>query len=142
MIELDRTVILQLAIVLFLMVILSTIVFKPFLKVLQERRDWVDGAEKKAKELQQRTEELMEKYRQAMAAAQAQGANIREEIRKESLAREMEILQRAMKGASGFLGEMKSKIQEETRVARGSLRLHAANLSREIAEKILGRGLS
>ena len=142
MIELDRTVILQLAIVLFLMVILSTIVFKPFLKVLQERRDWVDGAEKKAKELQQRTEELTEKYRQAMAAAQAQGANIREEIRKESLAREMEILQRAMKGASGFLGEMKAKIQEETRVARGSLRLHAANLSREIAEKILGRGLS
>ncbi len=142
MIELNSTVIIQLAVVLFLMVILSTIVFKPFLRVLQERRDWVEGAEKKAKELQRRTEELMEKYRQAMAAAQAQGANIREEIRKESLAREMEILQRAMEEANGFLGEMKSKIQEKTRVARGSLRLHVANLSREIAEKILGRGLS
>lgn len=123
MIELNSTVIIQLAIVFALMVILSTIVFKPFLRVLQARRDWVDGAEKKAKELQQRTEELMEKYRQAMAAAQAQGANIREEIRKESLARETEILQRAMEGANGFLGEMKSKIQEEVRVARGSLRL-------------------
>ena len=59
MIELNLTVIFQLAIVLILMVALSGMVFKPFLRVLQERRDWVEGAEKKARELQQRTEELM-----------------------------------------------------------------------------------
>ena len=142
MIELDRTIILQLVVVLFLMVILSSLVFKPFLRVLQRRRDWVEGAERRARELQQRTEELMEQYRESLAAAQAQGANIREEIRKESLAREMEILQRAMKEANGFLGEMKSKIQQETQAARTSLQMHARNLSRAIAEKILGRGLS
>lgn len=142
MIELNFTLIFQLAIVFFLMVVLSKMVFKPFLGVLQGRRDWVEGAERKARELQQRTEELMEQYRESMAAAQAQGANIREEIRKESLAREMEILQRAMEGANGFLGEMKSEIQQETQTARASLRMHAKNLSREIAEKILGRGLT
>lgn len=141
MIELNFTVIFQLAIVLTLMVALSNIVFKPFLEVSQERRDWVEGAERKARELQQRTEELMEQYRDAMASAQAQGANIREEIRRESLAREMEILQKAMEEANRFLGEMKAKIQEESQMARASLRLHAQNLSREIAEKILGRTL-
>ena len=139
MIELNFTVILQLAIVLILVVALSNIVFKPFLGVLQERRDWVEGAEKKARELQQRMEELMERYRDTLATAQAQGANIREEIRKESLAREMEILQKAMDEANRFLGEMKTKVQEESQTARASLRLHAQNLSREIAEKVLGR---
>jgi F0F1-type ATP synthase membrane subunit b/b' len=74
-----------------------------------------------------------------MATAQAQGADIREGIRKESLAREMEILQKAMEEANRFLGEIKAKIQEENQMARASLRLHAQNLSREIAEKILGR---
>ncbi len=139
MIELNFTLIFQLAIVLILMVALSNIVFKPFLEVSQERRDWVEGAERKARELQQRTEELMEQYRDAMASAHAQGANIREEIRKESLAGEMEILQKAMEEANRFLGEMKAKIQEESQMARASFRLHAQNLSREIAEKVLGR---
>ncbi len=139
MIELNFTVILQLFIVLILIVALSNIVFKPFLGVLQERRDWVEGAERKARDLQQRMEELMERYQDTLATAQAQGTNIREEIRKDSLAKEMEILQKVMDEANRFLGEMKGKIQEESQVARASLRLHAENLSREIAEKVLGR---
>jgi len=71
MIDLNFTIILQLAIVLILIGALSNIVFKPFLRVLQERRDWVEGAENKARELQQRMEELMEKYRDNIATAQA-----------------------------------------------------------------------
>ena len=47
----------------------------------------------------------------------------------------------AMEEANRFLEGMKGKIQEETQTARASLRLHAQNLSREIAEKILGRAL-
>ncbi len=141
MIELNFTVIFQLAIVLILMVALSGFVFKPFLRVLQERRDWLEGAEKKARELQQRTEELMEQHRDSMSAAQAQGASVREEIRKEGLAREAEILQKAQQEANRFLEEMKAKIQEESQTARAGLRLQARNLSGEIAAKMLGRSI-
>ena len=141
MIELNFTVIFQLAILLILMVALSKILFKPFLRVLQERRDWVEGAEKKARELQQRTEELWERYRDSMNAAQAQGAAIRDEIRKEGLSKETEILQKAMEEANRFLEGMKAKIQEEGQAARAGLRLHAQNLSREMAEKMLGRSI-
>jgi len=141
MIELNFTVIFQLAILLILMVALSKIVFKPFLRVLQERRDWVEGAEKKARELQQRTEELWEQYRDSMNSAQAQGAAIRDEIRKEGLAKETEILQKAMEEANRFLEGMKTRIQEEGQAARADLRLHAQNLSREMAEKMLGRSI-
>jgi F-type H+-transporting ATPase subunit b len=85
MIELNFTLIIQLIIVLSLMVILTQILFKPFLRVLQERRNRIEGAEKKAKDLQQQAEELIERYREAIAAGQAQGAGIRDEIRKTSL---------------------------------------------------------
>jgi len=141
MIDLDFTVIFQLAIVLILMVALSKLVFKPFLSVVQERKDWVEGAEKKARELQQRSEELMERYRDSMSAAQAQGASIREEVRKEGLSKETEILQKAMEEANQFLEEMKGKIQEESQNARAGLRLQAKTLSREMAEKMLGRSI-
>ena len=141
MIDLNFTVIFQLAIVLILMIALADFLFKPFIGVVQGRRDWVEGAERKARELQQRMEELMERYRDAIAAAQAQGANLREGIRKESLAREMEILHKASEEAGGFLEEMKKKIREETELARATLRLQAQNLSRQIAEKILGRAI-
>jgi len=141
MIELNFTLIIQLAIVLSLMGVLSQVLFKPFLSILQERKDRVEGAEKKARELQLRTEELMERYREAMAAAQAQGATIREEIRKGSLAAEMEILQKAMEEANHSIQQIKNKIAEETGSARTALKIQAQNLSRAIAEKILGRSL-
>lgn len=141
MIDLNFTVIFQLAIILILMVALSSLAFKPFLRVVEERKDWIEGAEKKARALQQRSEELMERYQDSMSAAQAQGASIREEIRKEGLTQETEILQKAMEEANQFLEGMKGKIREESRAARASLRLQARNLSRELAEKMLGRSI-
>jgi F-type H+-transporting ATPase subunit b len=141
MIDLNFTVIFQLAIILILMVALSSLAFKPFLRVVEERKDWIEGAEKKARALQQRSEELMERYRDSISAAQAQGASIREEIRKEGLTQETEILQKAMEEANQFLEGMKGKIREESRAARASLRLQARNLSRELAEKMLGRSI-
>jgi len=141
MIELNLTLIIQLVIVLSLMGILTQIVFKPFMKVLQERRNRIEGAEQKAKDLQQQADELIERYREAIAAAQAQGASIRDEIRKTSLAEEMAILEKAMGEANRLIQEIKGKIAEETRIARADLRFQAQNLSREITEKILGRSM-
>ena len=141
MIELNLTMIIQLAIVLTLMVILSQVFFKPFLGILQERKNRVERDENGAREFQQRTEELMKRYREAIASAQVQGAAIREEIRKESLAKEMEILKKAMEEANRLIEEMKMKISEEMGAARAGLQFQAQNLSREIAERILGRGL-
>jgi F-type H+-transporting ATPase subunit b len=141
MIELNFTLIIQLIIVLSLMGILTQILFKPFLRVLQERRNRIEEAEKKAKDLQQEAEELIERYREAIAAGQAQGAGIRDEIRKTGLAEETEILQKAMDQANRLIQEMKARIAEEARAARTDLRFQAQNLSREITEKILGRSV-
>jgi F-type H+-transporting ATPase subunit b len=141
MIELNLTLIIQLVIVLTLMGILTQILFKPFLKVLEERRGRIEGAEKKAKDLQQQAEELIERYREAISAGQAQGAGIRDEIRKTSLAEETEILQKAMDQANRLIQEVKARIAEEAQAARADLRLQARTLSREITEKILGRGV-
>jgi F-type H+-transporting ATPase subunit b len=141
MIDLNLTIVIQLAIVLSLMVILSQVAFKPFLSILQERKNRVEKAEKAAREFQLRMEELMEHYRKAIAAAQVQAVSLREEIRKESLSRETEILQKAMEEANRLIQEMKRKIDVEMESARSGLQVQAQNLSREIAEKILGRSL-
>jgi F-type H+-transporting ATPase subunit b len=141
MIELNLTLIIQLVIVLSLMGILTQIVFKPFMNVLQERRNRIEGAEQKAKDLRQQADELIERYREAIAAAQAQGASLRDEIRKTSLAEEMAILEKAMGEANRLIREVKGKIEEETRTVRADLRFQAQNLSREITERILGRSV-
>ena len=141
MIELNFTLIIQLVIVLSLMGILTQILFKPFLGVLQERRNRIEGAEKRAKDLQQQAEELIERYREAIASGQAQGAGIRDEIRRTSLAEETEILQKAMDQANRLIQEVKARIAGEAHAARTDLRLQAQSLSREITEKILGRSV-
>jgi F-type H+-transporting ATPase subunit b len=141
MIAINFTLIVQLAIVLGLMVILSQVIFKPFLAILQERRDRVTEAEKKARSLQQQTEELIKQYREGISAAQIQGAMIRDGFRKESLARETEAIQAAAEEANRRIGEMKEKIAEETEATRVMLQSQARNLSRELAERILGRSV-
>jgi F0F1-type ATP synthase membrane subunit b/b' len=83
----------------------------------------------------------MERYRESISSAHAQGATIREKIRKESLAKEMEILQKAVEEANRSIQEMKKRISDEMEGARAGLQLQAQNLSREIAKKILGRSL-
>jgi F-type H+-transporting ATPase subunit b len=141
MIELNFTLIIQLVIVLSLMGILTQMVFKPFINVLQERKNRIEGTEQKAKDLQQQADELIERYREAITAAQAQGASIRDEIRKTSMMEEMAILEKAMGEANRLIQEVKGRITEESRTARVDLRLLAQNLSREITEKILGRSM-
>jgi F-type H+-transporting ATPase subunit b len=141
MINLNYTIIIQLAIVLGLMVILSKIVFNPFLAVLQKRKDQIDGAEKKALELQERANDLLERYREAMAAAQAQGATILEGIRKESLAKESEILKKSMEDSNQMIRQIQQRISAEIEEARTDLQMKTQTLSREIAEKVLGRSL-
>ena len=81
MIDLNHTLIIQLAIVLGLMAFLSQLAFKPFLRILQARRDHIDGADQKTNELQARAQQLIERHRETLAAAHAQGTMIREEIR-------------------------------------------------------------
>ncbi len=142
MIDLNFTIIIQLAVVLSLMIILSRVAFKPFLNLLQARRERIEGAEARARDLELRAEKLIEQYREAISAAQAQGATLREELRKESLAKDMEILQKAMEEANQTVQQMQKKIAEETESARAELRRQAQSLSREIAARILGRSLS
>ena len=142
MIDLNFTLLVQLVIVLALLVILGQIAFRPFLKFQQARKERVDSEETQAQQLRERTNEMMERYRQTMAAAQAKGSSMREEIRKESMTQESSILQKAMQEANQTLESMKAKIHQETETAKTGLRIQAQNLSREIAEKILGRNLS
>jgi F-type H+-transporting ATPase subunit b len=141
MIDLNLTLIIQLAVVLTLMVVLTRILFKPFLQVLEERRNRIEGAEKRARDLQQEADRLIERYREAIAAGQAQGAGIRDEIRKTSLTEEAEILRKAMEESARLIREMKARIAADAQSAREDLRLQARNLSREITAKVLGRAI-
>ncbi len=141
MIDLNHTLIIQLAIVLGLMAFLSQLAFKPVLRVLQARRDHITEADQKANELQGRAQQLMERHRETLAAAHAQGTMIREEIRKESLAQETEILQKTVEEANQIIRDIRNRISAETETARADLQSKAHTLSREIAQRVLGRGL-
>jgi F-type H+-transporting ATPase subunit b len=142
MIDLNVTMLVQLAILLALLIVLSQVAFRPFLGLQQARKERLDSEEKQARDLKERSQQMMERYREAIAAAQAKGAAMREEMRKESMAQESTILQKAMQEAGQLMEKMKARISQETEAAKSGLRLQAQTLSREIAEKILGRNLS
>ncbi len=142
MIDLNGTMLVQLAMLLVLLIVLSQVAFRPFLGLLDARKERLNSEEQQARDLKDRTQQMMERYRETMAAAHSKGAAIREEMRKESMAQESSILQKAMQEGGQLMEKMKARISQETEAAKSGLRVQAQNLSREIAEKILGRNLS
>jgi F-type H+-transporting ATPase subunit b len=132
-------IVLQLIPFLVVLVGLHFIIFKPLLKVLEERdRNIVEDrrdAEFLDREVTQKMEQLEDKLAEARALANEQRKSLREEIR----VSEQEILDRARKESEILLADARRQIATEREAASRALAQETENLSRDIATSVLGR---
>lgn len=135
----DWTALVQLVIFLVLVVLLSRLLFKPILKLLEKRDDLIHGGKRQADQFTAKAKELMGQYEQGLAEARRRALAERERLKAEALSIEAEMLKRVGEECQRFLEETKAKIQAESARAKEDLRKQADLISLEIAEKVLGR---
>ncbi len=141
MIDLDITLIYQSIGFLVLIFIVSTLLTKPFLRILSERRDKIDGARAEAERIEEGVESGMGAYNERLKEATAHGLEIRGKLRAEAAKAEQEILESAKKEANTYLSDVRGELQKEKESALTTLKEEAKSLSSDIAGKVLNRKL-
>lgn len=120
-----------------LLFVLNRILFRPLLKIFEERREAITGSLEKAKELGLRREETLEALKKDFAAASAQAREAFNSLRAEGLADQKRMLEAASEEASRILESARGELRAEAEKARASLRADVEKFSEEIVSKLV-----
>jgi F-type H+-transporting ATPase subunit b len=141
MISLDYSVVYQIVLFLVLWVILSKVLFRPYMSLLEERERKTTGAEHDLSELEHEAARLRAQYEEKIAQAQATGNAAKEAILQEARQQREGVLsqarQEAMSILEGVRRELANQMQKERQLAAAEVRA----IAQEMATKVLGRNV-
>lgn len=121
------------------LLVLNHLVFKPTLKILNERHKRTVGFEKDAKYYSEQSAIKLKEYESLMADARNLAREARENILKSATGHQREIISEARNIAENELALIKKQISEETRIAREKLSQESESLATEIASQLIQR---
>jgi F-type H+-transporting ATPase subunit b len=124
-------------IILLFYFILRAIFFKPLLKVMAERDARTLGAQKAAEAAQAAAAEKAKQYQDALKQARAQVYAEQEVERKKLLDERAELIKTARTAAAAQVAAAKERVAGEFAAARREIEKTVAQLSAEIARRIL-----
>lgn len=114
----------------------------PVLSATLARRQETERSRLEAAEnTRQEAEELASRYREQMAGAKGEAARIVDEARQAADAVRAETVSRAQQEAEEIVGRAREEAEGESERALEAARRHVANLSIDLAEKVVGQSL-
>ena len=141
MISLDYSVVYQIFLFVILWLILSKLLFRPYLDLLEERERKTIGTQHDSTDLEHEGARLRMQYEEKIAQAQAAGYTDKEAILQEARQQREKVLNQAREEAMGILEgvrrEVESQIQKERQFAAAEVR----TIAQEMASKVLGRNV-
>jgi F-type H+-transporting ATPase subunit b len=126
---------------LVVLVILRVTAWGPMMKALHERETRIAGAIADADRLKSEAEELFSRYETMMDRAKDDARAILDEARRDGVAVQEEIRKKANEEAQDFKERARREIELAKDGAIHELWSEAANLSTELASRILGRSI-
>ena len=139
MISLDYSIAYQIVLFLVLWVILSKVLFGPYLNLLDERERRTTGARHDSTDLEQEGARLRAQYEEKIAQAQASGHAAREAILQEGRQQREKLLTQAREGAMSMLEGVRREVESQMQRERQLAAAEARTVAQEMVEKILGR---
>jgi F-type H+-transporting ATPase subunit b len=133
------TVLVQIGFFLALWFILSKLLFKPFIVLVEEREKRTEGLKAAAAALTAEGERLRAEYESAIAKANEEGAAVKETILQEARQTRERLLAEARAQAADRLAAMREEIRQELGKGRAQAMKEASAIARQMAEKVLGR---
>lgn len=138
-IELDITFFIQTGLFLLLVYILNVLIYKPVLRVMEERGKKISGMEADALSADKEVEDKLASYRLELDKAKQLGNADRTTLKKEGLDKEAELLGAAQAEAQKTLSAAKDKITKEADSALALLKGMTEEMGKSIAAKVVGR---
>jgi F-type H+-transporting ATPase subunit b len=108
---------------------------------MEKRRDTVEGAHRRAKDLENQINEKMDRYQGQLQEAKLKGSQEKAVLRRDAAAQEARILSAAREQAGDHVQTIKNKVAAEAAEASRYLKGEAGMLASQLASRVLGRGL-
>ncbi|MHC1697091.1 MAG: ATP synthase F0 subunit B [Geobacteraceae bacterium] len=142
MINIDIVLVFQAVNFLALLFFLNILLYKPIRRVLAERAAEISASKEKTVSVDREVGEKMAQYEQKLQAVKADATEERNRMLRAAREEESRLIEAARCEAAEGLARIRESIEKESVVAESFLKEQAAALSRQIAEKVLGRSLS
>ena len=110
-------------------------------RTLEARQKAITGKLEDAERAKNEAENLRKDYEQQMADARSKGNALIEEARKSAEAMKADMIARAQAEADGIVTKAREEAAEEKSRALGEARREVANLSIDLAERVVGKNL-
>lgn len=141
MLNIDGTVILQIANFLVLLVVMNIILYKPIRGILAKRDEEMASRQKMIDDYQGRVNDNEEAIESGMVSARKEGYQEKESLKVLGQEEEKGVLQEAGAAVERKLTAAKQEIETKITAARETLESEISGFSNELAEKILGRSV-
>jgi len=139
LIELNWTFFVQVLNFLILMFILNKILYKPILKVLDERDERIVGGREKAKELIVESDTILNSYNGKLQVAKIDALGTKNTARKEASDQANVIIGEARERAGGIISQVQQDMAREIERVKKELEPEVGIMAANIAQQILGR---
>ncbi|MBN2331825.1 MAG: ATP synthase F0 subunit B [Deltaproteobacteria bacterium] len=139
MIDLNSTLVIQWVIFIFVMIFLNQFLFKPVLRIVDARREKVEGTQESAAQTNARTREHKESYETQIAQAQERLARESQAVREKTAGAAREQMDKARDEAMRLVESMRQRIDVEYDKVRAEMAGDIDQVARLISGKILGR---
>src|ERR1043166_2801901 len=138
----DLPVVYQILLFLVLWAVLSKLLCRPYLGLLEERERRTTGAAGETAELELEANRLKLAYEEQIAKAQAAGSASKEAILSDARQQREALLGRAREDATSSLQQVREELQRQLDRERQLAVTEATNLAGDMVRKILGRNVA
>jgi len=139
LIELNWTFFVQIFNFLLLMFILNKILYKPILKVLDERDARIVGGQEKAKKLLEESQSILKSYNDKLYSAKIDAMTVKNTSRKQAVDQANMIIEDARRNAETIVLNVQKEMAEEIERVKKELEPELGVMAGTIAQQILGR---
>ena len=139
LIDVDGTLFVQFGLFVIMLIVLSRVLFRPYLRMREARHKGIEGAREEAASMQERAQKTNADYDAKLTKARLRGAEERARLRGEGAIYERQVLGAARDESHKTLEAARAKIGGDAAAARDKLTVDAMALARQITNKILGR---
>jgi F-type H+-transporting ATPase subunit b len=139
MISFDYTVIYQMILFIVVWLILTPILFRPYLRLVEERERRTAGTQHESADLVREGERLKAEYDQGVAQAQVAAAAAKEAIVQQAREQRDQLIAGARAAATRALEQARQDVQRQLEKEKQLALTEAAGIAEEMVSKILGR---
>lgn len=141
MIDIDITLLWQIANFIVLLLALNFILFKPIRQIMQEREQGISSSLGDAKSAQERMQKILEQYNASLAEAKQKALTTYNAMYQQGLDAQRDMISAERAKAGEMLDKARGEIVVLSTAARADLKKEADRLSQDISFKLLGRAV-